>query len=236
MMIRVAIVEDDASYSAQLRDYVERCFTELSQDVDVTVFPNGLDIVEYYQPVWDIILMDIMMPHMDGMRAAHRIREQDPAVVLIFITSMAQYAIKGYEVDAMDFVLKPVEYAQLALKLKKAMGMVKQRQQRYLMVHLDGEKQRIATRDILFIEVINHQLHIHTAGKEYIVAGTLQKIEEDLAELPFFRCSHSFVVNLANVTTLRKETVLVGEREIPVSRPNRREMLQRLSDYLGGGL
>lgn len=235
-MTRVAIVEDNASYSAQLRSYVERCFLELGQPVDVTVFLNGLDIVEYYRPVWDIILMDIMMPHMDGMSAAQRIREQDPAVVLIFITNMAQYAIKGYEVDAMDFVLKPVEYAQLALKLKKAMGMVTQRQQRYLMVHLDGEKQKIATRDILFIEVINHQLHIHTAGKEYVIAGTLQKIEEDLVELPFFRCSHSFVVNLANITTVRKETVLVGGREIPVSRPNRRELLQRLSDYLGGGL
>ena len=235
-MIRIAIVEDNTSYSAQLRGYVERCFSELGQSADITIFPDGLEIVENYQPVWDIILMDIEMPHMDGMSAAHRIREQDPAVVLIFITNMARYAVKGYEVDAMDFVLKPVEYAQLALKLKKAMGMVEQRQRRYLMVHLDGEKQRIATNDILFIEVINHQLHVHTTGEEYVVAGTLQKIESDLAGQPFFRCSHSFVVNLANITTVRKETVLVGGREVPVSRPNRRELLQRLSDYLGGGL
>ena len=235
-MLRVAIVEDDASFSAQLQVDTERCFKELGQAADITVFPDGLEIVEDYQPVWDIILMDIEMPHLDGMSAAHRIREQDPAVVLIFITNMARYAIKGYEVDAMDFVLKPVEYAQLALKLKKAMGMVEQRQRRYLMVHLDGEKQRIATNDILFIEVINHLLHIPTAKEEYVVAGTLQKIENDLAGLPFFRCSHSFVVNLANITAVRKETVLVGGQEIPVSRPNRRELLQRLSDYLGGGL
>ena len=212
-MVRIAIVEDNTSYSAQLRGYVERCFSELDQSADITIFPDGLEIVENYQPVWDIILMDIEMPHMDGMSAAHRIREQDPAVVLIFITNMARYAVKGYEVDAMDFVLKPVEYAQLALKLKKAMGMVEQRQRRYLMVHLDGEKQRIATNDILFIEVINHQLHVHTTGEEYVVAGTLQKIESDLAGLPFFRCSHSFVVNLANITTVRKETVLVGDEK-----------------------
>lgn len=235
-MIRVAVVEDDAVYCAQFRGYTERCFRELGQAVDVTVFHDGLEIVENYQPVWDIILMDIEMPHMDGMSAAHHIREKDPAVVLIFITNMARYAIKGYEVGAMDFVLKPVEYAQLALKLKKAVITVQQRQQRYLMVHLEGEKQRIATKDILFIEVINHQLHIHTATEEYVVAGTLQKIEKELVGLPFFRCSHSFIVNISNITTVRKETVVVGDREIPVSRPNRKELLERLSDYLGGGL
>lgn len=236
-MIRVAIVEDDASCSAQLRAYTEQCFQELDQAADITVFENGLEIVENYQPVWDIILMDIKMPHMDGMSAAQRIRERDSSVVLIFITNMAHCAIKGYEVDAMAFVLKPVEYTQLALKLKKAMRRVDQQQQRFLLLYSEGKRQKISTKDILYIEVIDHTLHVHTPEKTCAVAGPLQKIlDNDLAGLPFFRCSHSFVVNLANIAMVRREVVLVGNQEIPVSRPNRRELLQRLSDYLGGGL
>ncbi len=233
-MIRVAIVEDDISYAEQLRCYTERCFQELKRAVDVTLFFDGVEITDNYKPIWDIMLLDIEMPHLDGMSTARRIRKQDSAVVLIFVTNMAHFAIKGYEVDAMDFLLKPVEYPQFSLKLKKALGQAEQRKQRFLLVHLEGEKMRIPTRDILYIEVINHKLHIHTACDVYVVAGTLQKIEGELFGLPFFRCSHSFLINLANVTTVRRETVLVGEREIPVSRPNRRELLQRLSDYLGG--
>lgn len=235
-MLRIAITEDEPNTAQRLNEYVCRWGQEHTVETVVTLFPNGMELVENYHPVWDIILLDIEMPLLDGMSAAQRIRKQDPAVVLIFITNMARYAIKGYEVDAMDFVLKPVEYSQLAMKLKKAMGQAAQRRQRFLLVQFEGEKLRIPTRDILFIEVINHKLYIHTVNNEYSIGGSLQKIEEELEGLPFFRCSHSFLVNLANITSVRRETVIVGGRELPVSRPNRRELLLQLSDYLGGGL
>ena len=119
-MLRVAIVEDDAGYANQLTEFLNRYGKENDEEIHLTIFRDGLDIVEDYQPVWDIILLDIEMPLLDGMSAAERIRALDPAVILIFITNMAQYAIKGYEVDAMDFVLKPVNYFAFNMKLHKA--------------------------------------------------------------------------------------------------------------------
>lgn len=93
---KVAIVEDDRDCAGRLEACARRYFEENGLDAEIVVFPDGMDIAEDYRPVWDIILMDIEMPHLDGMSAARRIRTVDPAAVIIFITNMARYAIKGY--------------------------------------------------------------------------------------------------------------------------------------------
>lgn len=235
-MIRVAIVEDDPACARQLEAGVKRYLTENRLTGETVCFPDGMEIAEDYRPVWDIILMDIEMPHLDGMSAARRIRDVDPAAVIIFITNMARYAIKGYEVDALDFVLKPVTYGQLALKLKKALTIVASRERRYLMLPGEEGEQRVSTDAILFIEVINHRLHVHTREAEFVLPGSLQEMETRLEGLSFVRCSHSYMVNLKNVTGIGKETVQVPGFTLPVSRPRRKAFLQRLSDYLGGGL
>lgn len=234
-MIRIAIVEDEAAVAEQLREYVERFCKENGQEADVTLFSNAMVIVEDYRAVWDIILMDIEMPYLDGMSAAQRIREIDSAVVLIFVTNMARFAIKGYEVDAMDFVLKPVKYAQFALKLKKAMRIIGEHKQRYLMLSTNGLDRRISVNDILYIEVINHRLYIHTLQGEFVIRGSLQELEAQLSGMHFARNSNSYMVNLRNVTGLRKDSVLVPGHELPLSRSRRKEFLQALSDYMGGG-
>ena len=117
----IAVVEDDSSASQQIQNYLSLYQKENEQEFSVTVFADGLSILEDYHPIWDIILMDIEMPLMDGMTAAKCIRELDQSVIIIFITNMAKYAIKGYEVGALDFVLKPVSYFAFSLKITKAL-------------------------------------------------------------------------------------------------------------------
>ena len=109
-MIRVAIVEDEAAVREQLAGYVQRCTRQYGTLFEVTMFTDGLEILEEYRPVYDIIFLDVEMPQLDGMETARRIRAMDSEVQLIFITNMAQYAIKGYAVGALDYVLKPVPY------------------------------------------------------------------------------------------------------------------------------
>ena len=116
-MKHIAVVEDDSSASQQIQNYLSLYQKENEQEFSVTVFADGLSILEDYHPIWDIILMDIEMPLMDGMTAAKCIRELDQSVIIIFITNMAKYAIKGYEVGALDFVLKPVSYFAFSLKI-----------------------------------------------------------------------------------------------------------------------
>lgn len=234
-MLRVAIVEDDPTCSALLQEFLSRYGDENGEALDVTVFADGLDIVENYRPVYDVILLDIEMPQLDGMTAAQRIRAFDPTVVLIFITNMAQYAIRGYEVDAMDFVLKPVNYFAFSLKLKKAVSAIRVRAKRELMLPLDGGMKRVPAADISYIEVLGHKLNVHVGNVLYTLSGSLREMEELLAGEHFVRCNKCYLVNLRHITDVRQNTLTAGGNELQISRPRKKEFLQALTDYYGGG-
>ena len=126
-MITIAIVEDEEAYAKQLTEYIEKYQQESGRRFRVIRFTDGDEIVEKYTGEYDIILMDIQMQFMDGMTAAEEIRKFDTKVVIMFITNMTNYAIRGYEVDAMDYVLKPVTYFSFARKLERAIGRIPQK-------------------------------------------------------------------------------------------------------------
>lgn len=235
-MPRIAIVEDDDRCAAQLEGYVLQYGQEHGLTMQVTRFRDGADLVEEYHPLWDILLMDIEMPLLDGMSTARRIRESDRDVLILFITTMGQYAIQGYEVDALDFVLKPVSYRRFATRMDKAFRVLNRNPERYLVLPNGERRERVSARDILYIEVQNHELRVVTTGQVYTMRAALQKVADELEGCHFARCSQSYLVNLQNVTGLGKDTVLLGEAELPVSRPKKKAFLKELSDYLGVGL
>ena len=140
-MIRIAVVEDEELYAEQLQNYISKYAEERKKQIKVTWFQDGEDIVSGYKGEYDIILLDIQMRFMDGMTAAEKIRELDSEVVLMFITNMIQYAVRGYEVDAMDYVVKPVEYFAFSQKLDKAIGRIQKKTEVFLKVPVeDGVK------------------------------------------------------------------------------------------------
>ena len=126
-MIEIAIVEDEENYREVLCDYLNKFQKESGEQIHLSVFTDGDEIVENYSAVYDVILMDIEMRFMNGMTAAKKIREADKGVVIIFITNMAQYAIQGYAVDALDYVLKPISYFAFSQTISRAIGRIKKR-------------------------------------------------------------------------------------------------------------
>lgn len=235
MVLKLAIAEDDLKCAADLRSFVERYCREHGMELQLQVFPDGMELVEEYRPVWDVLLLDIEMPHLDGMEAAGRIRAADPAVIIIFITYMGKYAIRGYEVSALDFVLKPVNYSKLAMRLRHVEEIIRRREERFLLVSENGELFRVLTADIRYIEVANRHIYVHTADRVYVTNGVLSKLEQTLAGQPFARCSHSHLVNLRHVTSVQRDAVLVAGETVPLSRSRQKGFLQALSDYMGGG-
>lgn len=235
-MIRIAIVEDERTYADTLREYLDRYATEHGCRFAITAYPDGEDIVRGYRPEYDIILMDIEMQSMDGMTAARRIRESDDAVVIMFITNMAQYAIQGYEVDALDYVLKPISYFAFSKRLERAISRVDMRQRagKSIVISSRGSSSRIPVDSILWIESHGHRLTYHTTNGEYeSTVNSMKSVEESLAGDHFFRCNKCYLVNLSHVRGIADGDALVGNDRIVVSQSKRGAFVKALTEYAG---
>ena len=232
-MLSIAVVDDEKKFSDHLRQCLTRYGEEHNLTMEVTCFADGLDIAEEYQPKWDIIFLDIQMTHLDGMAAARRIRSMDDKVVLIFITTLAQYAINGYEVNAFDYVLKPIQYAQFELRMNKAVKEAeKHKAQRHIMLKKYSDWVKVSTDDILYIEVSGHTLRYVTAEDTLERRATIGQAEEELAGLSFSRCGISYLVNLKRIEQIARDEVMIGEHRLPISRNRKKAFLQAFSDYL----
>ena len=233
-MIRVAIVEDDAEVQGVLQEYVRRYTRQYGTEFEVTLFADGVDILDDYRAVYDIIFLDVEMKHLDGMTTAERIRQMDAEVILIFITNMAQYAIKGYSVGALDYVLKPVPYFAFSQQLQKAVNQLARRARHYLAVPVDGGMRRLDTAAIYYMESDGHKVCFYTEDGDFIAPGALKSFEEKLANRPFARCNSGYLVNLAQVRGVQQSEVQVGPHTLQISRPRRKSFLAALADYIGG--
>ncbi len=232
--MRIAIVEDDLNYQQQLQEYLCTYGQEHNLTFEVTIFSDGSEILPLKPNSFDIILLDVEMPKLDGMTTAEQIRKQDGEVVLMFITQMAQYAINGYAVGALDFVLKPLNYYTFSLRFARAVKRVEKQGRRELLLTLPERVVRVRTDQIYYIEVQNRMLHYYTDSEEYVCKGTMQKVEQELAGDHFVRCNHWYLVNLRHVSEVRREVVVVAGQELEISRRNRTAFLNALTDYVGG--
>lgn len=235
-MYHIAIVEDEKEFSDQLVSYLEQYGEENKIEIKVSVFGDGESVLKDYSSDYDAIFLDIQMPGIDGMQTAEAIREMDEDVVLMFITNMAQYAISGYSVGALDFVMKPINYYTFALKVGRVLKRVqkKVREQNSIVISLPNGMKKLDAKQIYFVEIQNRMLHYHTDEGEFIVKGTMQSVEQELESFAFAKCNHWYLVNLMHVKEVRKNIAVVGEFELEISRRNKNTFLKALTEYLGG--
>ena len=227
-MIQIAIVEDEEIYVKQLTEYIRKYQTERGRSIKVTVFGDGEDITENYSGGFDIILMDIQMRFMDGMTAAEKIRQMDQKVIIMFITNMIQYAVRGYEVDAMDYVVKPVEYFSFSQKLDKAVGRMRSEVKEFLTIPIGEGVVKIDIADIYYIEGQRHNVIYYTLRGDYCSRITMKELEEKLAVHNFFRCAKGYLVNMNHVEGFVGSDCVIHNVHIPVSRTRKKEFMNLL--------
>lgn len=233
-MYHIAIVEDEENFAAQLQEYLKKYEEENDVRFKISVFGDGAEILEDYQPLYDIILLDIEMPKVNGMKAAEEIRAQDADVTLMFITNMANYAIRGYEVGALDFVMKPINYYTFSMKMTRVLKRTKQKAQQDILLTLPDGVKKLNVQQIYYVEVQNRMLYYHTDEGVFAMRGTMQSVEQMLSPYTFAKCNHWYIVNLKHVSEVKKTTAVVAGHELEVSRRNRTAFLKALTDYVGG--
>lgn len=233
MILKIALVEDEENSSRELLSYLKRFQQESGIKIEVHGFQNGLDFIEGYQGDYDVVLMDINMPHLNGLNAAKRLRIMDENVCLIFVTNMAKYAIKGYEVNAMDFMVKPVSYLKLAYKLKKIVALIQARE-KSICVKTDNGIKVLKASDIYYIEVNHNVLTYHVVnGQDLVEKNSLKNVENFLQECNFARCNNCYLINLRYVDGIEEGNVLVHGQHLSISRNRKKNFLNTLTQYLG---
>jgi DNA-binding LytR/AlgR family response regulator len=232
-MFKIAVVEDDPVQTKIFSDYF-RCFIEDgSAPFSTHYFADGEEIIEKMPSDYDIIFLDIKMKRMDGMTAARKIREFDKNVIIIFITNMSQYAIKGYSVGAFNFLLKPVSYFAFSEELRRSFERLEHKKSVYITVRVPTGLLRLDAAGILYVEVIKHKVIIHTENstvEEYIA---MKEIEAKLASGSFARCNNCYLVNLAQVKGIVDGFCLVGGEQLQISRSRKKSFMDALTAYLG---
>lgn len=233
-MIRVIIAEDDPQCYAQLEQFLNDYSRESGQTFHITHYSNGEDLVEHYKPEFDLLLLDVDMPFIDGMTAAGHIRKVDPEVVIVFVTNLAQYAIQGYSVNALDYILKPLNYFSFSQRLTRILRHVRKREDSYITVAVKGGALKLDVGDIHYIEWLGRQLMFHTRSGIYASSSaTLQQMEDVLADKGFIRCNKGCLVNLAHVSGIRDGCAVVHGEKLLISRARRTAFRDALADHMG---
>ena len=236
-MLGIAVVEDDREQAALLEAHIRRYAGEHRFSVSVDVFYDAVTFLEKYSQEYQMVFMDIKMPMLDGMDAAHLLRERDGKVILVFVTTMRQYAIQGYDVNASDFIVKPVAYPEFALKFTRLLGKVDWRALstgQDVFIKTENSFVRLSPADIHYVEVKGHYCVYHTAGGEYRRYQALKSAEAALPAESFARCNNFLLVNLAHVDKVEGMSVFVAGEELQISHPKRKAFVEALIRFAEG--
>ena len=224
--MRIAVCDDEATFRFQISDMIDRIYG--SMDVIIDQFSDGRMLLERFDAnPYDVLFLDIEMPAMDGITLAKKLRERSENVFLVFLTSHVEYALEGYEVNALRYLTKPIREDKLREVLSYVMK--KNSGKRQLMVKSDGEEFRINIADIVYLEAQNQYVMIHALSGDHLVRANLGDFEDQLKKDGFFRIHRGYLISLLKVKKLAKGFVTMeGGALLPVSRSNLKALKESL--------
>lgn len=234
-MIRVVIVEDNEAEAQVLSALVEAWRGDPGEEtVGCTVYTDPVRFLEQGSATADIVFMDIEMPYMNGMDAAAEFRKRNQEAILIFATWATRYAVRGYAVDAIGYLVKPIRERAFREVFEKALRLHWQRSRgRTLMLKTRDGVVNVRTDQIQYIEADAHQLHVYAENAVYDVWSAVDKMLESLPE-DFVRCHKGYIVNLKHIYTVQRDGLRIMGRPdvlVPISRTKRTEFMDRLMRY-----
>ncbi|MCR5103930.1 MAG: LytTR family DNA-binding domain-containing protein [Eubacterium sp.] len=231
--MRIAVCDDEEKFRMQAKEMIDKLAGSL--DVIVDAYSDGRKLLEAFdKKPYDVLFLDIEMPVMDGITLAKKLRERSDSIYIVFLTGHVEYALEGYEVNALRYLTKPVQEAKLSEVLRFVMD--KNVSKRQLMIKEDGDETLINVSDIFYMEAQNQYVMIYTTGGEHLIRYNIGDFEAELKNDDFFRIHRGYLVSLAKVKKLVKSEVVIegmnGELKLPVSRSNIKPLKEALYKYV----
>lgn len=230
--MRIAICDDEEIYRIQLKTILDRLL--IDTDCSIDTFSDGNLLYEAFSgSPYDLVFLDIEMPAVDGITLARKIRERSDSVFIVFLTSHIEYALEGYEVNALRYLTKPVDTGKLKEVLKHIQD--KQSKARQIIIKEDGEDILIDVSEVIYMEAMDKNVRIVTSRGEHIIRYNIGDYEEELKNDGFFRIHRGYLISLSKIKKLVKNDVIMeGDTALPVSRSNVKPLKDAFYSYVEG--
>ncbi|HCQ5969212.1 TPA: response regulator transcription factor [Clostridioides difficile] len=232
-MYRIVICEDDITQIAFLRECILKSLEGISSQIELFEFNSGEELLETNLEGIDIFFLDIKMLQLTGMDVAKIIRETNDTSEIIFITSIVDYIQEGYKVRAYRYLLKPIGFGDLNESILSCMSDIIKKRENFMLIENKGIINKILINSIMYIEVRKKVLTIHTKNDTYYTKNSMDKIELELEKYNFFRCHKSYLINLEYIQFICKNTVVINDEDVPVSKYRMADLKKKLTYVLG---
>jgi len=232
------IIADDEPFARQgLKEYLSDIeFTELAGEAE-----NAMQVLELLKThEVDLLISDIQMPLINGVEMVRQLRNPP---LIIFTTAYSEYALQGYELDIVDYLLKPVGFDKFYkalckardIKELKAAANISTRIQEdihtgggYCFIKCESKYEKVNFGDILFVEALHNYVALHTTHGKLVAYLTLQNVESALPQEQFIKTHKSFLVNKEKINSLASDVIVIGKHEIPLSRSFKEEVMKKI--------
>ena len=233
--MNIAVVDDNLNDRKMILDYLSQFFNESGVDYATSTFEDGVSFLKDYSFSYDFIIFDIDMPQMSGIDTAKELRKKDSNVTIMFVTNMPQYALEGYSVEAVDYVLKPLSYPDFRLKMKKATRYILRNSVKKVTINTTDEGLiTVDSSDIYYVESKLHYIYYHTKKGIYKMRAKLTEVEDILLPYHFARSGGSFLINLAYLEKIDGNEIVIAGETLPLSRRMKASLMSAFTKYMGG--
>lgn len=232
-MIKVVILEDDREQAELTESFLKQYAQTGNCLFDVKSFDSPLEFLETYRYDADLIFLDIRMPGMTGMDVAKEIRKKDDSVTLIFITSLTQYAIEGYSVNAEDYIIKPINYPEFQIKLNRCLSRITLKSSRTVTFINNDSITKLSIDSITYIETDFHRLVFHdNEGFTYVKHQSMKDCEEEFKNTDFLRINSSYMVNLRYASNIQAGDMILNDgTRLKISRPRMNDVQKTFLEF-----
>ena len=238
MIRKIAVCDDEKSMLRQLSGYLGQIQQEIEDSFEVFYFASAEELLKHMDRCTELVLLDISMGETNGMDCARTLRTEGFSGDIFFITSMENFAIEGYEVQAFAFLTKPVTYAELKDRLIACFKKRDKSRAAVLPIETSHGTEIVPINNILYAEVFQHKTSFILSDERTLESAIqLSEIDTQLSPHGFFRCHRSYLVNMKHISKIASTELTVGSKKIvPLSKHRNKEFLAAYTKFMGVNL